>query len=72
MRIAQGADLPLGATALRRDQGLHLRADALLLLQLRLHPRLLGAGVMPGEMPAVSGGPLPKPRTLLTGAFCNK
>lgn len=59
MRIAQGADVPLGTAALRRDQGLHLRTDPLLLLQLRVHPGLLSAGVMPGEMPAVSGGPLP-------------
>lgn len=65
MRGPQGPDLPLGAAALRGDQGLHLRADALLLLQLRLDPRLLSAGVIPGEMPAVSGGPLPdKPRAL--------
>lgn len=46
LRGAQGAHVPLGAAALRGDQGLHLRADALLLLQLRVHPRVLGAGVM--------------------------
>lgn len=59
LRCPKGAIVPLGAPALRRDQGLHLRADPMLLLQLRLHPSVLGAGVMPGEMPAVSGGPLP-------------
>lgn len=54
LRGPESALLPLGASALRRHQGLHLRADPLLLLQLRIHSCLFGPGVKPapGEIPA--------------------
>lgn len=54
LRGPQGTHLPLGAPALRGHQGFHLRADPLLLLQLRIHSRVFGAGVKPapGEIPA--------------------